>query len=513
LPDEVSEAAPAFGDGNELFASADGTFRIVFVQAAEELSDYRRAVEWLESIQQVIQTTRQQQGIAADVAIHYTGGPAFVAEISTGMRNDIQKSVGAALTIIVLLFWWAHRRLRPLLWMLTLLMLILTATLAMGGLIFGTVNVVSVGFAAILLGLSVDYALVLYQEARHSPGASPRDVKRAVARGIIWSAATTAGAFAILNLGGLPGLAQLGSLVAIGIGLAAFVMIRYFLRPLTGSIAPGIGAEAATGSGSSRGRIVLGWTLTFVLAGVAFVVLLRQPPALDHTTQSLRPKNSPAYAAMELIRVNIGKDREPDWLIVSGRDDRELADRLAALRPILDGALAGGSIESFTLPESLAPRPAFQKANRAAAGALAAQSSALRAAAEDSGFTADSMRLTTRMLETWGNASAVTGIFQPTNAFSHWVISHTLARDTNRVYGLGLVYRAPGSLHSPEARAWMSALPAEGVWLAGWDRLGSDLLDVVKQRFWRVLLPMTALLLTCLWLAFRRWPEVLLSLT
>src|SRR4029077_16928866 len=50
--------------------------------------------------------------------------------------------------------------------------------------------------------------------------------------GIFWSAVTTAGAFLILNLSVLPGLGQLGSLVAIGIILAAVVMLYGYLPPL-----------------------------------------------------------------------------------------------------------------------------------------------------------------------------------------------------------------------------------------------------------------------------------------
>ena len=39
-------------------------------------------------------------------------------------------------------------------------------------------------------------------------------------------------AFLVLNLGGLPGLGQLGTLVAIGIGLSAWVMVMIYLPPL-----------------------------------------------------------------------------------------------------------------------------------------------------------------------------------------------------------------------------------------------------------------------------------------
>src|SRR5208282_3983139 len=94
------------------------------------------------------------------------------------------------------------------------------------------VNVVSMGFAAILLGLAVDYAVVHYQEALAQPGLSIPQIRRAIAPAIFWAATTTISAFLVLNFGGLPGLAQLGSLVAIGVALSAGVMIFAFLPPL-----------------------------------------------------------------------------------------------------------------------------------------------------------------------------------------------------------------------------------------------------------------------------------------
>src|SRR5438270_12920572 len=148
------------------------------------------------------------------------------------MERDITTSVGGTSVIIAVLFWLAHRRWKPMLWLLTLLALILGATLAMGGLIFGTISVISMGFAAILLGLAVRYAVVQYQEALAHPVLSVPEIRRAIAPSIFWAAVTSITAFLVLNFGGLPGLGQLGSLVGVGIALAAWVMIFAFLPPL-----------------------------------------------------------------------------------------------------------------------------------------------------------------------------------------------------------------------------------------------------------------------------------------
>src|ERR1041384_212183 len=48
LPESVTAGAASFGQGQELFASADGTLRLIFVQATTELGSYRECRNWLE---------------------------------------------------------------------------------------------------------------------------------------------------------------------------------------------------------------------------------------------------------------------------------------------------------------------------------------------------------------------------------------------------------------------------------------------------------------------------------
>ncbi|MEY2429669.1 MAG: uncharacterized protein QOJ40_2554, partial [Verrucomicrobiota bacterium] len=170
LPESTVGAAPGFGQGQEMFSSPDGTFRIVFVEASRDLRTYRDCARWLSGIRQAVDAALPPaQRASSGLSLACTGRPAFVAEIAGGMEHDISSSVGATALIIAGLFWLAHRRWKPMLWLLTLLALILATTLALGGLIFGMINVVSMGFAAILLGLAVDYAVVHYQEALAHP--------------------------------------------------------------------------------------------------------------------------------------------------------------------------------------------------------------------------------------------------------------------------------------------------------------------------------------------------------
>ena len=135
LPQNVSAAAPGFGQGQELFSSADGLFRVEFVEARDELRTYRDCAHWLDVVKGIVAREGAKVGGPRTVVLSYTGRPAFVAEIATSMERDMTKSILGTAGIIAVLFWLAHRRIKPMLWLLALLALILASTLGLGALI------------------------------------------------------------------------------------------------------------------------------------------------------------------------------------------------------------------------------------------------------------------------------------------------------------------------------------------------------------------------------------------
>lgn len=546
LPEAVAAGASTPGAGQELFAGADGTFRVVFVEAARDLAGYRACLTWLKEVKSVVKAARgssapsrspQEEAQPSSLEIRYTGRPAFVAEIAGGMERDMFGSVGGTLAIIAALFGLVHRRALPLLWIVGLLVLILGATMALGGLIYGPIHVVSMGFAAILLGLSVDYGLVLYQEAQATPQASARELRRNAGAGILWSAVTTAGAFLMLNLSSLPGLAQLGTLVAVGVTLAAVVMLFAYLPPLRRTAGseghdvletrppdPGHRLPLSTEGGMPAATSLV-WLVTFLVPVVTAILLFRSGLDFDHSTDALRPKNSPAYAALDEIKAQIARSAEPLWLLVPGHDESEVARRLGALELALRGA-TNGHAANFTLPVALWPNPAHQSANRSALVSLEGRAPALRDAALGAGFTSNSLALTENLFATWRGASSSTNTFWPTNDSSRWVLDKLAAQPVRGTalpppvrwkaparpafVALGLI--SPAS-NSPETVTALSReFARSGALLSGWPALGIEVFDVVRRDLPRVLGPMLALLLGSLWLAFRRPGDVVISL-
>jgi predicted RND superfamily exporter protein len=520
LPEAATPAVPSFGSGLEYFASADGSFRVLFVEAALDLTSYKSCTKWLEEVRRVVEGTRSSGSVPAAVVVRYTGRPAFVAEIGGGMERDLAGPSVGTLAVIALLFYFAHRRWRPLLWLLVLLVTILAGTLALGGLVYGTLSVVSLGFASILLGLAEDFGIVLYEESRAHPRLSLDAIRREAAPGIWWSALTTAGAFLLLNLSSLPGLGQLGTLVAIGVALAAGIMLYAYLPPLLGSehrrpirLVPTAPAHTGTPSGVARGEARLVWVASGLLLVAGALALWLKPAVFDQSPNSLKPRKSEANAALEELKHRLNRVQEPLWVVIEGRHPSEVAQRLVSIEPILKSAVTNGIISGFTLPTALWPQAANQSSNRPAALALAARSENLREATLAAGFSSSSLAIADSVLQAWGQSMVTSHLFWPTNANSRWVLEKLMARYPEGVLAAGLIHARPGGAANayPKLSALGETLRREGIWLSGWELLGPSVSALVRSDLWRVLPLIAALVLVTLWLAFRSWREVLLS--
>lgn len=492
------------------FASAEGSFRMLFVKPAPALVDYRSSAAWFGDLKAVVQRCRLSPGWPNRVAVRFTGAPAFVSEAAVGMEHDLKRSILSTLLIIAVLFALVHRRALPLLWLLALLNLILLFTIALGGLIFGTLNVVSLGFTAILLGLAVDYGLVLYQESLNAPDCTPLEVRRQVGRGILGSAFTTAATFALLNFGGMPGLSQLGSLVALGIVVAAALMLYTFL-PLARFLVPRVSHPGPASSlDLPAPRQIAPWIATALLCVLSVWILLSGSwPATDTTSQPLQLKDSPAQVALDELASELNRQGEPLSLLVLGRDEQEVAIRLEKLDGWLAARHDAGQIRAYQLPTASWPHPDRQAANRLPARQFAARKDELRAAAFRAGFTTNALALTESILDVWQQHASPANLW-PTNASFQWLFDRFAARTPSGWLALGTCYS--GTKGTPEQLQQGVATAIPGVAAISWSLLGPSLYEHVKHRLVWLLAAALFVIIGALWLVFGRPGEVLLSL-
>jgi predicted exporter/lauroyl/myristoyl acyltransferase len=512
LTEPLLQGAEAFDPAaDNPFASADGAFRLVWARPATPLRTYVECEAWLREARRAIAEAAAKGLVPDQVTIRYTGGPAFVAETARSMEKDLSQSVPSSLILIGLLFGSVHRRLRPLLAVVALLVAILCGTLGLGGLFMGKLNVVSLGFAAILMGLAVDYSLVLYQEALAHPEWDATEVRRAVAPSILWAATTTSLAFFSLRLAGLPGLSQLGTLVGAGVLLAALVMLSFFLRLAGRSSRPATPGTTSEPGAVSGQRAARRWVM--VLTAVLGVLILgsigAKPPSLDHSPEALRPRHSEAYAAMEEINARLLKGGEPFWLVVEGRDPAEVRGRLLSAEGILSSAKSAGLASRYLTGAAFWPGQGWVETNAASSRLLAHRSEELRAELAQAGFRPEAFGLAERVLQAWTDMAGNSSLL-PANRASQWILEKLAARRGDAWLAAAAVYpadtpSAPGELRK---LAW-----PEGSYLSGWGLLAESLLARVQSRIPWLAGALLGLLVICLVFAFGNWRETALSLS
>jgi len=512
---EVQRSGGGSHPGHAMFSNPLETFRLVMVRPKNPAMSYREADECLGLIRERIEGIRKRlagEQVEGRWRFALTGAPAFLAETASGMESDLRWSVASTLLVICLLFGLAHRSLRPLGLLVVALGLTLLLTLALGGLFLGTLNVISCGFAAVMMGLVVDYALVGYQELRAHPGESLRQVYSKVGPGIGWSAVTTAGTFLSLGFVRLPGLAELGFMTALGLVVGAGVTLAWFL-PRAASLRTRAMAVGTHAMGSSRsGELGIsprttGLITAVLMAGCVAALVFTGPPRTEAGSGPLLPRKSAAQEAMDWIQRELGHTNPVTWLLIPGSDSGAVQEKLLQVEPILVQAREAGRIRQFEIPSGFWPHPAQANANLPGIRRLAERRLAIFDGLTASGFTSNSFLLTAEILDHWARWSSPGAHppLWPTNDAAQWLAGQIAGRTP----GGGWV--ALGTVESATPAFRPDGLPPE-VQVASWERLGPALLSWVRQRVAWLTVGILGVLIVCLWLAFRRASEVLLAL-
>src|SRR3954462_11968779 len=295
---------------------------------------------------------REVNAFRSHAAEGWTGGPlevlvtgrsAYVAEVSLSMRYDIVATLIGSILLVSSIFFAGFRRWLPLFGMGFSLLLSCLVALASGLLIFRRLNMVTVGFCAILVGLGVDFAILTfgrYQQARGDGETHLQAVTTAISklgRAVFFGALTTAVGFLALVLSGSIGFMELGVLIAIGILFAGFFMctiLFLFVRERQTAIRHDwlfelVKKYVCWSVQRPKPVLIFSTLLLVALSAIGFSPLL--PVPFDATARSLEPKNSEASKALASIMQKMPTRWEPVLAIVRAQDAQELHDYWRAL--------------------------------------------------------------------------------------------------------------------------------------------------------------------------------------
>ncbi len=485
------------------FSSADGTFRVVYVQAAQPFANYVEAGEWIAAIRVITASWQQDH----DVTVGFTGEPAFLSEISRSMQWDMTSSGVVTLAAIALIFWFCYRSLRPLLFLQLMLALIFVLSLATAGYFLSDLTVIGAGFASVMIGLSVDYGYFVHARSLTHRG-PVRDLRRNCFQNIAWTSTTTAAAFFALNLSSLPGLSQLGNLVAIGVVIGAIVMLGIF-APLAMHTRDKVEMQAPRFFErlfEARRFSTIGAWLTLALVGLLLgTLIVKGPPKMDFSARVFRPRASEAYPVMDRLSQKLTSSDHSLSLVVTGSNETDVADRLRELESKLVDAVNRGDATSYQSPLPLWPSEKNQAANLRTLSPLADDLPRLRESALAAGFTPEAFILTEAVLNQLGAWQGQPVPIWPVNATSEWVLRRIVSHQPGSSLAMGLVDAVPG-----REDALTQSLTSENVHLASWSQLSRELARTIPPEFIRVILGLSAVILLILAFGFRSFKAVLL---
>ncbi|MGE9269285.1 MAG: MMPL family transporter [Verrucomicrobiales bacterium] len=488
------------------FVSADGRTHLLLVDAPRSLPGYEEAQAWIDEVRRVAEPWAVKRG----VAIGFTGDPAFEAEIGGAMQRDMSSTIGVTSALIGILFLLMQRRVLLLVGLTVVLGMVFLVAMGSAGWIYEELSIMAAGFAAILIGLAVDYGVLICQEAKvagHSTGA----LKQATTRSILGAAVTTAAVFLALNFSGLPGISQLGTVVAIGVLVGAILMLILYL-PWVAKQGSGRSRIGHQGGRLPRRRVAVGFTAGLSVAALG-VLLSIGPPGVAFDPALLRPRNSSAMEEFEKIQ-----EAFPSWgdrgLKLLVRGDAQTEERLGHLEGRLNQLQMDHPdlVSGYHIPRGWWPSPARIEANRAAIQGLADDRERLITAASDFGFSDEGVALDRQILEALPAVLSMPSGSLPSNAAARELLRGVMSLSPERPDLLGYVEIHQLEDLDPARLALLESLRSDGVELAGWALLKPAVLPLVKQDLTHVFLPMVGLMVVMLAVVFRNAKDVLTAL-
>lgn len=399
-----AEFVPSLSGG--YFSSADGGALLLLVRPkgsgfdtafSERLMRQVRGAE--AAARQLLATASQHEMRPPDegIRVAYTGSYVYALEDAATLRADIRRYTGLALIGVLTVFYIGYRNLRILPFVTYPLVLTTLVTFALSLLLFDELNAVSISFAAILYGLSIDSAIYFYsrflQEHRR------QDVRAAVTATLsglglanVVATTTTAAAFFVIGFSCLAAVRQLGFLTALGmlVTTVQFFTLYPALAFLLARPQHGVDVLETRRLARVAGAVAAGAhpaTLVAALLAVALLAAARQV-TLDVHLMHLRPRDSVARRVQDEISARFGVG-ESDVAVLIRRDNLEgaledtedLARRLSAYQ-------SEGLLQTVQTVQAVLPSARTQLARLALYNGLprAAAVEELRAALPRHGF-------------------------------------------------------------------------------------------------------------------------------
>ncbi|MEM9061741.1 MAG: MMPL family transporter [Pseudomonadota bacterium] len=302
---QITGSRHVFGWSSILADESEGSraTRLITVTPELDLSRLSPARPALRTIAEAIDSLPPE--LVNEVDIGVTGEPALRAEEMQSVVGTIGLSLGLSLILVAAMLWIGLRS--PTRAALAFASLVVTLVLTTGfaGFAIGSLNLISIAFIVLMVGLGIDFAIHILSHVseleRH--GTQMPDAIRMTGRrlgfALLLSAATTSLAFLAFGTTNFLGMAQLGIIGGVGVLIACAVSMTLIpavlaLRPLT--------ATTAVHERSRRGPKVDGIIAPGVILVIACAAIWPASEVrFDPDPMELRNPDAPSVRAFNLL--------------------------------------------------------------------------------------------------------------------------------------------------------------------------------------------------------------------
>lgn len=345
--------------------------------AAADLPFSRKLMVELDELRARTDTAWREENEGEPPAVIFGGGYPIAAAEGDLVVKDMTGGMVFSLVSVVLLFTFAFGRARALLISGLPLVLGLVLTFAFLALTLGRLNAATSAFAALLIGLAVDFIIVLYSRYLESRGRGFGHARalasfcRGTSRGVILGAVTTAATFLAFLYSSFPALSELGLITGVGIlilMLTVFAMLPALLtllernRRVAPNLPRALGLENLVVLSGRHPHAVLIGAMALTVALAVFVPRVRY----DDDVRNMRSPQNPGVIAQNRMMAAFDMRLTPILVRIDAADEDSLLAKVDALASALEPLVDGQRLAKLDAPLRWLPRLQRQSENLAA---------------------------------------------------------------------------------------------------------------------------------------------------
>lgn len=303
-----------------------------------------------------------------------SGPGVFAREAAETMRADVTMLSIASTLLLACLLFWRFRSVSVLLLVAVPVTLGIAAAALAVQLLFGFVHGVAVGFGITMLGITLDYPVLLVGHRKFAEPAA--GTLRRIGQAFRLAVCAAALGLTGLVFSGIPGLSQLGCFAVAGL-LTAAAVTRWVLPRLivAANLAPVSDGDPARLLRVERWRAGRGWAAGLTVAAIA-ALALAGGPRWETQLAALSPVPPHELALDAALRRELGAPDTVQVGLAEGTSEEAVLQREEALTPAIDALAARGVLAGADFAARYLPSVARQRARQAGlpdAGTLAAR--------------------------------------------------------------------------------------------------------------------------------------------